>query len=338
MNRTLVVVFLAMVTLPLAGTVAGIDGGDPEAENRELASFPHWDGTWKSIVGYPDAFSRWFEDHFAGRAHLVRWSGEIRLFGLGVSPAETVIAGRNGWLYYADDGGVDDYANETPLSDGEVRAWHQAIVRTNDWLRRRNIAYVFTIPPDKHVIYPEHIPAGVQRVRGESRMDQVFATLAQTMVNVVDLRPALERDKPQERIYYLTDTHWNDRGAFIAYQQIIDAVRRQAPAVPPAWTRDDLDPIERPIDGKDLAGMLGLKRVLHGLETASRRDLPRLLRDAARAVSVRALQPRRLPVAERFRRRRRPRRTPRRRHRGDRRPASLHVPPDAGSDPAIADY
>ena len=145
MNRTLVVVFLAMIALPLAATVAGIDGGDPDAENRELAPFPHWDGTWKSMAEYPDGFSRWFEDHFAGRAHLVRWSGEIHLFGLGVSPADTVIAGRDGWLYYADDGGVDDYANATPLTEGEVRAWHQAIVRTDDWLRRRNIAYLFNL-------------------------------------------------------------------------------------------------------------------------------------------------------------------------------------------------
>src|SRR5438128_747046 len=147
MNRILVASFLAMITLPLAGTLAGVDGGDPEAENRELASFPHWNGTWTSTLDYADAFGRWFEDHFAGRARLVRWSGEARLFGLGVSPSETVLEGRDGWLYYADDGGVDDYANATLLTPGEVRAWHEAVVRANDWLRRRHVAYVFTIAP-----------------------------------------------------------------------------------------------------------------------------------------------------------------------------------------------
>jgi alginate O-acetyltransferase complex protein AlgJ len=72
--------------------------------------------------------------------------------------------------------------------------------------------------------------------------------------------------KTQERIYFQTDTHWNDRGAFVAYQQIIDAVRRQVPGTPPVWTRRDFDSVEVLTPGRDLAGMLGLKTVLRELD------------------------------------------------------------------------
>jgi hypothetical protein len=68
--------------------------------------------------------------------------------------------------------------------------------------------------------------------------------------------------KQQERIYHRTDTHWNDRGALVAYQAIVEAVRRQAPAVPPPWQRSDFDAVSRETHGRDLAGMLGLTRVL----------------------------------------------------------------------------
>ncbi len=78
----------------------------------------------------------------------------------------------------------------------------------------------------------------------------------------VDLRPALFDGKARERLYQQTDTHWNDRGALLAYQQIIDAVRARVPATPPAWTRDDFESAERDIEGLDLAGMMGLTRVL----------------------------------------------------------------------------
>ena len=37
--------------------------------------------------------------------------------------------------------------------------------------------------------------------------------------------------KTRERIYFQTDTHWNDRGAFVAYRELIEAVRAQVPAV-----------------------------------------------------------------------------------------------------------
>ena len=262
-HRTLVILFVATISLPLAGTIAGVDGGDPAAENRELASFPRWNGTWPSAQAYPDAFSRWFDDHFAGRARMVRWYGESRLFGLRVSPSPDVLTGDDEWLYFADDGGVEDYTNAAPLRPGEIGAWHTAIVRANEWLRHRKIGYVFTIAPDKHVIYPEHVPATIRPASSRSRMDQVFATLANTDVRSIDLRPALLEAKTNERLYHKTDTHWNDRGALVAYQHLIEEVRRQVPATPPAWTRDDFESVAREVQGKDLAGLLGLKRDLH---------------------------------------------------------------------------
>jgi hypothetical protein len=263
MNRVLIVLFVAIIALPMAGTLAGVDGGDPEAENRELAAFPHWGGTWASAEAYPDAFTTWFEDHFAFRDKLVRWYGESRLFGLGESPSSAVLKGTDQWLYYGDDGGVTDYANATPLTPGELGAWREALARARDWLHHRRIAFVFTIAPDKHVIYPEHVPPTIRVVHTASRTDQVYAALAGTGVHAVDLRTALRDAKMRERLFYLTDTHWNDRGAFVAYQQIVDAVRAQVPATPPAWTRADFDATEAWIPGKDLAGMIGLKRVLH---------------------------------------------------------------------------
>jgi hypothetical protein len=107
-------------------------------------------------------------------------------------------------------------------------------------------------------------------------MDQVNEMLAaRTSVPFVDVRPALLPAKAQDRIYFLTDTHWNDRGALLAYQQIIDAVRRQLPSVPPAWTRGDFEPAERTIEGQDLARMMGLMRVLRETDMSVEPKRPR---------------------------------------------------------------
>jgi alginate O-acetyltransferase complex protein AlgJ len=266
MNRLLVIVFVVIVTLPLAANLAGLDGADQANENREMAPFPQWTGTWRSTADYPDALGRWFEDHFGWRARLVRWYGVSRLSVLGVSPSSAVLAGRDGWLFYADDGGADDYVNQKPLAPVEAGLWREDLTRAQDWLRHQHIAYVFTIAPDKHVIYPEHVPPSIRPVSTVSRTDQVFSALSGTEVAAVDLRPALLAAKTQERIYFQTDTHWNDRGAFVAYQQIIDAVRRQVPGTPPAWTRQDFDSVEVLTPGRDLAGMLGLKTVLRELD------------------------------------------------------------------------
>ena len=280
MNRILVFLFLLIISLPLAANLAGRDGADPQAENRELAASPKFHSAefGFGIADYGLQISDWFEDHFGFRSTLVRWYGESRYVWLGVSPSTAVIAGRDRWLFYGDDGGAEDYANETPLSAGALADWRDTLVRTDTWLHARGIAYVFTIAPDKHVIYPEEFPASIRRVRETSRTDQVDQILAQTQVPVVDVRDALRSAKETERVYFLTDTHWNNRGAFVAYQRIIDAVRRQAPAVPPAWTRADFEPAEREIEGQDLARMIGLMRVLRETDLYLRPTRARLAR------------------------------------------------------------
>src|SRR5439155_21034583 len=107
-----------------------------------------------------------------------------------------------------------------------------------------------------HVIYPEQMPSTLRRMHAESRSDQIDAVGARLGVADADVRPAMAAAKTRGRIYFQTDKHWNDRGAFVAYRELIEAVRAQVPAVPAAWTRDDLVPDERVVDGQDLARMI----------------------------------------------------------------------------------
>jgi hypothetical protein len=265
MKRLLVVLFVAVISLPLAATLAGIDGADPGAENRALAQFPRVDLSWTSTRGLPTALSLWFDDHFGFRSTLVRWYGEVRLFGLHVSPSAAVVRGPHGWFFYGDDMAVEDFANVEPMTSGALANWRAAILRARDWSQARGVAYVFIVAPDKHVIYADEMPDTIARVGDLSRADQLFTTLQDTGL-AVDLRAELFDAKTRERVYQQTDTHWNDRGALVAYQRIITAVRARVPGTPPAWSRDDFAPVDRTVEGLDLAGMMGLTRVLREVD------------------------------------------------------------------------
>jgi len=255
-NRFVVIAFLAVIMLPGIATLAGVDGA-PSDENRQQAPPPVVKADWASLQRLPGAFTSYFEDHFAFRAQLVRAQAELRLRALRVSPSPSVITGRNGWLFYADDGAVEAYAVAPGMSDADLRVWRQTLQDIQDWLARQGIAYVFVIAPDKHDIYPELMPDSIHRFAQRSRIDQLVADLrAHTTVNVLDLRPALLEAKSHERIYHLTDTHWNDRGAFVAYQQIVE--RLAVPGLQPLPRSAFADRVQL-TQGLDLAGMLGLK-------------------------------------------------------------------------------
>ena len=254
--------FVAAISLPLAANLSGRDGGDAQAENRELATMD-------------DGVFAWFDDHFGLRSALVSWNARLEYFVLGVSPSPSVVRGRGDWLFYAESDAIDDHVSRNPLRPDEVEAWRETVIRSRDWLRARGTAYVFTVAPDKHVTYPEKFYPSVHRVGRSLRMDQVLDAVADTGV-VVDLRPVMVAAKSRERIYHLTDSHWNPRGAHAAYQAIIGAVRAQMPVVPAAWKLSDFEAVERRSEGLDLARMMGLRDVLHEVDLALVPRRPRL--------------------------------------------------------------
>ena len=205
-----------------------MDGGDAEAENRELAPFPTLDGTWASIAALPAGLDAWFEDHFGFRVDaraLVRREPLLRARRLAVADGRP----RQGRLALLREtmAALDDYTNEHAAAARRSRATGaNAIVRARDWCRAHGIAYVFTIAPDKHVdlsgALADDDRVAVSRV---TRTDQIFtATLDTGVVRRRAAGPA--RGQAARAPLHVTDTHWNDRGAFVAYQQIIDAVRR----------------------------------------------------------------------------------------------------------------
>ena len=102
LDRLLVVVFLAAIGVPLAGTVSGVDGEDTAEENREANAMPASPRDLPALAAWPDAFTKYFADHFAFRSRLVRWQARVRVGLLETSPAPGVMLGDQGWLFYAN--------------------------------------------------------------------------------------------------------------------------------------------------------------------------------------------------------------------------------------------
>ncbi len=247
-ERMLIALAACALLIPGLGTVAGLDAEVPRDTPAAVAP----------VTSLADAARR-FERRFAFRPRLVRWQAALRYRLLGVSPLPTVLAGRDGWWYYADDGALEDAGNTPPFSAAELDHWRTTLQRTADWLAARGIAYVFVVAPGKPAIYPEYLPAALHRRAGPSRADQLVAMLrARTTVPVVDLAPALLAARTHARIYHRTDSHWNDLGAAIAYREILTAVRAQAPDVPAAAPAEAFRVDSREVPGLDLAEMTGL--------------------------------------------------------------------------------
>jgi len=187
-----------------------------------------------TIVGWVRDFERYFEDHFALRNHLIRWHAWLLWHGLHTVSSSTVIAGENDWMFYADDGGLEDWVETRPFTTAELEAWHLLLERANAWLEARRITFLVVIAPDKQMIYPEAMPRSLVRMRSEYRVDQLLAHLrGRSAVPILDLRAAVTAARGGEILYHLHDTHWNDRGALVAANAIASALHARFPAIEP---------------------------------------------------------------------------------------------------------
>ena len=220
----LVVLFGVALALPSAWLAA-----------TSIAGWRAGDGAVLHIVDLGDAERR-FEAAFPFRKPYWRVHNRIRHALFGAYPA-SVVSGQNGWWFYrseaAEDGpGLNDRAGRAVPSAAEVERWRAVLERRRAWLAGLNVIYVPVIAPNKHTIYPDQLPAGLLREQGETRLDRFMRAVGPWPSGLLDLRPPLLAARRRGEVYLLTDTHWNDEGAYVAYAAIVAAVRTALPSTP----------------------------------------------------------------------------------------------------------
>lgn len=256
-----IVMFLAVISLPLTGKLLPAEGAFALTENRRPAPFPKirlWAPGWGySIVSFPRRFERYWNDSFAFRWYLIR-AHSIAKLALGVSPSPKALVGQDGYLFYAAEQSVDYFRRTKPFTGPELQRWREELEKRRDWLAERGIRYVIVVAPNKETIYPEFMPPALRPVRQESRLDQLLADLRlRSSVDVIDLRPALKNAKLSQRVYHKTDTHWNDAGALVASREILTWLKRWFPEISDEPSSGSLEVRAKP--GGDLARMLALE-------------------------------------------------------------------------------
>jgi hypothetical protein len=176
-----------------------------------------------------------FSDHFYQKSFLIENFNHLRM-KIGDRVFPQVLVGKNGWLEYTGWGNLDDFQNASKADSMTLERIQQKLISLDKQLKERNITLLVVIAPNKATIYPEDIPEEIKKLGAVSRLDKLVALLRESDSQLVlDLRPALQAGRQNKQIYYKTDTHWNDLGAYIAYKEIMNRV---------SLTDPDLRPLE----------------------------------------------------------------------------------------------
>jgi alginate O-acetyltransferase complex protein AlgJ len=218
--RARIALFIAVLCAPLVGAVLGVRN-DPKSTMFEEHQRPTLRMTPRGLLKYVRELQANYNVDFAFREPLIDLHARLKVARFGVSSAKNVTLGKDGWLFYAGEQIVADFQRLRPFSDAELAAWGKLLTDRQHWLAARGIEFVFYVAPNPQTLYPEYMPDSLWRADNPSRMDQLIAYLTtRTNVHVLDMRPPLLAAKPYARVVYKTDSHWNQLGGFIAYQQL----------------------------------------------------------------------------------------------------------------------
>ena len=252
--------FLVVIFVPLVGTFMDSQRAVSTSENRQLAVLPVLSFDFRSLIDFPAEFESYFNDHFGFRDRLICLNNYILVKFFGESPSKKIIVGENGWLYVTEDGMLNDFLGIYKLTPLQLESWRDDLEKKEQWLSEQGIRYLFVIAPNKQTIYPEYMPYRFRKAKGKTQLDQLTEYLNNyPEVNLLDLRAGLLAVKKKKGVFYRTDTHWNDIGAYVSYKTIADKLSEWFSDLTPREYIDFMEYFSVNEKGKEISRMLGLE-------------------------------------------------------------------------------
>ena len=259
-NICLFVVFMAFLWLPTLDTFLHFDHSRIPGENRLPAEFPKIKPGSGGLKGFFTGLEDYFNDHFGFRKLLI-WSYRGCTFHIfhDEKGHEAVIAGNEGWLYFNENQMVEHYRGTLLFTPDQLQDWKALLEHYRDSLAQRGIKFLFVVVPDKQSIYPEYLPSWMNKVSPETKLDQFFAYMkTHSTVDALDVRQTLLEGRAMGPMYLKTDTHWNQLGAFLAYQKLVEELAVQHLPKARPMPLDAFERTNMPAPPGDLTAMAGV--------------------------------------------------------------------------------
>ena len=175
--------------------------------------------------GFNSAFlpelGTYFEKHFAFRPQSIDTDARVQSGLFKTSNLDTVTVGDNGWLYYSST--LDDYLGRNTLSTREINGIVHNLKLVQEYVESQGSKFLFTVAPNKNTLYPENMPYYLKKLASEEHnRDKLHEALTDSGLNYLDLFSLF---KAQDEVLYLKqDSHWNNKGALMAYNAMLDAL------------------------------------------------------------------------------------------------------------------
>lgn len=171
-----------------------------------------------------------FTSNLTGKKEGAKAASEVTKKTSGNTYIEStqVLLGKEDWLFYktTEDGDpISDYQGINHYDEATMQAVAEKLMSERNQFTNYGMDFYILSIPNKASVYPEYMPDTIERVDKTSKTDLLMKYLQEnTDLNVVDAKPSLVKAKKKKQIYYKSDTHFNQIGAFVTVQALKDKI------------------------------------------------------------------------------------------------------------------
>jgi hypothetical protein len=270
LNRCFIVVFMAMMTLPLIFVDLSSDRVSVK-ENRMLAKFPNLTDLKHHQGQFIRDFDAWFKDSTGFREQLLtlynvvdknKWLNNRVYYEDG---QYAYIVGEKGHHYFADVGGrlISVFQGKQFLSDYLLKEMSNKLETVKIYLDKKGIPLIFMILASKESIYPEYYSKTIKRGPEPIQLDVITNYLKEhTSVDVFNIRQALITEKDNYLMYPVSSgdlSHYTGIAAFFAYRELMKHINIHFPQIKP-YELNDID-IETNVSWPSLKSEITYKKL-----------------------------------------------------------------------------
>lgn len=270
-KRIFVFLFFLMILIPVF--TINFKETVSKAENRKLAGFP---GIYRDDGGINtdiiEDFEAWFNDNIGLRSNFVMLNAKIQYYVFGVLPSSCdTILGPEGEFDYATENIIRSYQHLDMINEKELGDYVKSIQYVNDYLETKGIQFYYMQCWDKQSVYPEHFPNTIIQHGDISRTELITSVVEQgTNVCVINPKQALIDGKKEYDTYsrWGDATHWTQRGAYIGYRLLMDAINERNDGRYKVLSSEDYD-IKITDQGDTLLGCIHKEEMLENFKIDS---------------------------------------------------------------------
>lgn len=209
------VLCLVILIIPFAGMV--VAPTNDTTENKTLMAFPELKNDEGFNYNFLSDMGDYFQEHFAFRQQFV--SANAAIYGkiFGASTTDQVLIGKNNWMYYT--GTLNDYQSENLLSERGIKNAVHNLKLIQNYVNARGSKFIFAIAPNKNSVYDENMPYYYKKSGQANNYERLLPEMEKAGIQFVNLHSAFRES--DEILYLERDSHWNNKGAVLAYNEIM---------------------------------------------------------------------------------------------------------------------